>query len=179
MAVNDAKVHGYVPISAPPVAGSPYSGVGGPVPPGDYAGPAGDLLNDGPSSLEHFAQKRVWFEVDWTDIATVGAHFIGPQLPENAVIVRSFYCVTDAFLGGAGAEIGIGFDTDAANGIKASAVLGGEYAAGWHEGLQVGTTATFAPIGGLTADRQVEFNTTVNPLTAGHMVLCLDYIVLP
>src|SRR3989344_5414801 len=111
-------------------------------------------------------------------LRTVGAHFVGPEIPKGARITRAFYIVTTTFTSAADtATVGIGFDTDDADGIVAAIAIntgGNPWDAGNHEGIQDGGAANLGE--GLTADRQIEVNVAVQAITAGRLALFLDYV---
>jgi len=111
-------------------------------------------------------------------LRTIGAHFVGPEIPKGARITRAFYIVTTTFTSAADtATIGLGFDTDDADGIVAAIAInngGNPWDAGNHEGIQDGAAANFGEA--LTADRQIEVNVAVQAITAGRLALFLDYV---
>ena len=100
---------------------------------------------------------------------------LGVFLPDNAVVVRSWWEVTDAVTSGAAAQISFSIPTDDVDGISAAAVLGTQGTLGYHEGLQLGTAASFSTK--TTAERELSMEVTVAPLTAGILILFCDYVV--
>lgn len=112
-------------------------------------------------------------------LRTVAAHLVGPTIPQGAIVTRAFYVVTSTFTSAADtATIGIGFDTDDQDGIVTPIAINdasNPWDAENHEGIQDGAAANFGEA--LTTDRQVEFTVGVQALTAGRLVLFLDYVV--
>lgn len=146
--------------------------------------PVVDFLTPQPSTAELGVKRSVSFEVDWTDMEAQENVQLGPTLPAGAVVTHSAYHVNTTFQSATdAATIGIGFNTDAANGIESSAAIsagGNKWDAGWFQGAQDGTVATgFIPTAGLTAARKVEFTRAGGEdLTAGNLTLFLEYVVL-
>lgn len=146
--------------------------------------PVVDLLTPQPSTVELGVKRSVSFEVDYTDIEAQDDKEFGPTLPIGAVVTHSTYRVNTTFQSATdAATIGIGFHTDASNGIEASAAISAgvnKWDAGWFQGAQDGTVATgFIPAAGLTAARKVEFTRAGGEdLTAGNLTLFLEYVVL-
>jgi hypothetical protein len=103
-------------------------------------------------------------------------------LPVGAIITRSFYEVQTTFTtaGSDAGTIALGI-TGSANAIKAAvAVSDGAdpYDAGYVEGIQVGTAATFAAKNASTAKSFIATVAT-QALTAGKLVLVVEYVVTP
>jgi hypothetical protein len=114
------------------------------------------------------------------DQRTIGAHGLSVYLPDNAVIVRSWYEVATTFTSATDAgTIAIGTPTDgAAAGIKAAVAISNganPYDAGNIEGLQVGTAASYHVK--LTAERELTATVAVEALTAGKLTLFVDYVI--
>lgn len=123
--------------------------------------------------------RAVW---DHTGGLTSGGspYTFGPTLPDNAVIVRAWYHVAITFTsgGGDGAVVGLGIVTDDADGIVAGiAISDGSdpWDAGNHEGIQVGTAATYSEQ--TTAARLFEGTITTEDTTAGKVILYAEYVV--
>jgi hypothetical protein len=130
--------------------------------------------------------RSVMVEVDFSDIAAAGvAVELGPTFPIGTRVLRSYYHVDIQFTDGAAdtTEIGLGFNTDDANGILASATVGAASAYDASAipvtGIQTGAFASMSTI--LTAARRLEITRAgvVAALTAGHMFVYLDYVVSP
>ena len=112
---------------------------------------------------------------------SVGVHSSTETLPDNAVIVRAYYYVVTTFqsAGPDAATISIGIPTDDVAGIVAAIAISdgsNPWDAGWHECIQVGTTATFANT--TTATRAIDFTVGVQTLTAGSLFLFLEYVII-
>jgi hypothetical protein len=110
---------------------------------------------------------------------TIAKHGLGVYLPDNAIVVRSFYEVlttctsaTDA------ATIALGVDTDSEAGIKAAVAISNganAYDAGLHEGIQDGAVAN--ALTKLTALRELCATVAVEALTAGKLRIYAEYVV--
>lgn len=144
--------------------------------------PVEEFLTPLPNSKQIGVKRLVSFEVDHTDLTAQTAKYLGPTFPEGAVVYRAFYNVDETFTSATdAASIGIGFNTDASGGIVNAAAIsagGNIWDAGWHETIQdTGAVADFTTA--LTADRKVEFlRAGGENLTAGHLTLYVEYIVL-
>ena len=95
---------------------------------------------------------------------------LGVSLPDNAVVTRSWYEVLTTFQSsGDIAAMALDIPTDDAAGLVAFTAIsttGDIWDAGYHEGIQVGTAATFAEK--TTAEREVTFSLLISEdLTAG------------
>lgn len=111
---------------------------------------------------------------------TIGAHGLGVFLPDNAIIKRSWYSVETTFTSATdAATIALGTPTDgSAAGIKAAVAISNvanAWDAGLVEGIQVGTAATFHAR--LTAQRELTATVAVEALTAGKLILFVEYVV--
>lgn len=105
---------------------------------------------------------------------------MGVDLPDNAVITRSWYEVVTTFTSsGDVASVGLGIASDDAQGIAAFTLIsssGNEWDAGYHEGIQTGTAANFSTK--TTDARAVTFSiASSEDLTAGKLVLFLEYVL--
>jgi len=111
---------------------------------------------------------------------TAAAHSSSETLPDNAVVVRSYYYVATTFTSAADtATISIGYATDDVAGIVAAIAINdgtNPWDAGWHEGIQVYTAATFSEA--CTAARAIDFTVAVQALTAGKLTLFLEYVII-
>ena len=120
----------------------------------------------------HIARATYSFAEHGGGQAVIG---LGVFLPDNAVVVRSYYEVTDALLGGGGCQFSLSIPTDDVDGILASAVVGGMGTAGYHEGIQLGTAASFSTK--TTGARELSTEITVADATAGIMIVYCEYVV--
>lgn len=109
----------------------------------------------------------------------VGTYDLNIQLPENAIVIRSWYDVTETFESGSdAATIAIGIETDDAAGIVAAVAIsdgGDPWDNGPHEGIQTGTAATASEK--TTGKRTVQVTVAAENLTEGEFVLFLEYVV--
>jgi hypothetical protein len=114
------------------------------------------------------------------DGGAVGSIGLGVTLPDNAVIVRSWYTVLTTFTSADdSATVAISIPTDDIAGIVAATAIsagGNVWDAGHHEGIQVGTAATFSEQ--TTAARELTLTVGVQDLTAGKLILFCEYVVL-
>lgn len=113
-----------------------------------------------------------------TDVGTVGGTplSLSRSLPNNAVVTRGYYEVITAFTsGGELAEISIGINTDDVNGLLAPTVVSSSGTVGFHDLIQSGVVGNFSEK--TTASRTIDFDVTEESLTAGKMVIFLEYIV--
>lgn len=111
---------------------------------------------------------------------TIGAHGLGVTLPDNAIIVRSWYEVVTTFTSATdAATIALGVPTDGSGaGIKAAVAISNganPYDAGNVEGIQTGTAANFHTK--LTAARELTATVAVEALTAGKLILFVEYVI--
>lgn len=144
----------------------------------DLAGIEVDL---DPSTEDALGVKRVAHATfDATGGLAVGAHLFGPELPDNATLLRTWYEVITTFTSAAdGATVALGIDTDDAGGIVAAVAIsdgGNPWDAGLHEGIQDGTVAN-ASAKTAAAGRQFVADVGVEPLTAGKLRLYAEYFV--
>jgi len=111
---------------------------------------------------------------------TVAAHSSTVTLPDNAIVTRAWYEVLTTFTSAADtATISIGIDTDDAGGIVVAVAINdgsNPWDAGYHEGIQDGAAANFSTKT-TAADRTIDFTVAVQALTAGKLVLFLEYVV--
>jgi len=116
------------------------------------------------------------FAVDGGATSAIGS---GVTLPDNAIITRAWYEVTDTLTSADdSATMSIGIPTDDAAGIVAatSIVAGGDvWGAGIHEAIQDGTAAAFSTK--TTAAREITFTIGTQAITAGSFVLFAEYVV--
>jgi hypothetical protein len=114
------------------------------------------------------------------DGGVVGDIALGVTLPDNSVIVRSWYTVLTTFTSANdSATVAISIPTDDVAGIVAATAIsagGNVWDAGHHEAIQVGTAATFSEQ--TTAARELTLTVGVQDLTAGKLILFCEYVVL-
>ena len=130
-----------------------------------------DMAVDGDHRI-HIARATYSFVEHAGAISVIG---LGVFLPDNAVVVRSWWEVTDAVTSGGAAQISFSIPTDDVDGISAAAVLGTQGTAGYHEGIQTGTAANFSTK--TAAERELSMEISVATLTAGILVLFCEYVV--
>ena len=111
---------------------------------------------------------------------TIAEHKFGPELPDNAVIMRSFYDVITTFVSATdAATIALGIETDSADGlVTAIAISDGSnpYDAGLQASkMDDGKVATFVKTA--AAGRQFVATVAVEALTAGKLLAVAEYIV--
>ena len=126
---------------------------------------------------KRIARATYDFAVDGGVVGDIG---LGVSLPDNAVVVRSWYTVLTNFTSADdSATVAISIPTDDAAGIVAALAISGEgdiWDAGHHEGIQVGTATTFSEQ--TTAARELTLTIGVQNLTAGKLILFCEYVVL-
>lgn len=109
----------------------------------------------------------------------IGTIEIGPQLPDNAIVTHAWYKVLTTLQSSTDAAVvGIGFPTDDVAGIKAGVAIsagGNNWDAGNHGCIQDGDLANYSEQ--LTAARKPTLEIATEALTAGKLLLFLDYIV--
>ncbi len=110
----------------------------------------------------------------------IGTYF-GDSIPDNARVVRSWYEVITTLTSDStdAATIGLGVETDDVAGITAAVAIsagGNVWDAGLHEGIQVGTAATFGEK--TTAEgRRLELVVAVEALLLGKVVLVAEWAI--
>ena len=105
---------------------------------------------------------------------------LGVSLPDNAVVTRTWYEVFTNFSSATGAaSVGLSIPTDDAQGLVAFAIISAtaaNFAAGYHEGIQVGSAATFAEK--TTAEREITFDiASTENLLGGKGTFFIEYVV--
>jgi len=105
---------------------------------------------------------------------------LGVSLPDNAVVTRAWYEVFTNFSSSTGAaSVGLSIPTDDAQGLVAFSIISAtaaNFAAGYHEGIQVGSAATFAEK--TTAEREITFDiANTENLLAGKGTFFIEYVV--
>lgn len=100
-------------------------------------------------------------------------------LPSGAVVTKTYWRVVNSFTSGSSlAQIALGVPTDAVAGIKAALVISNAaFQVGTPNaaGIQDGAVANFMTK--ITADRQITAAVSVEALTAGKLVLVIDFFV--
>jgi hypothetical protein len=125
-------------------------------------------------TVSHGLLRVIWdFTDDGGTVAGTPLDLAG-RLPNNAVVTRGYYEVVTAVTGGA-SSIAIGIDTDDVNGLLAPTGIGSAGTLGFHDLIQDGALANFSTK--TTASRPIEFDVTGADLTAGRLVIFLEYII--
>lgn len=109
----------------------------------------------------------------------IGSYF-GDSMPDNAIVVRSWYDVLTTFADGVAdaATIALGVETDDVGGIVVAndiADVGNPWDAGLHEAIQDGTVANFSTKT-TAAGRRLQADVAGVALTAGKLVLVADWV---
>jgi hypothetical protein len=113
------------------------------------------------------------FAVDGGAIATITPSN-SPTLPAGAIILGGVLDVTTSLTSGGAAQVSIGTSAGSSvTALKASAVLGTEYAAGLRALTPVFTAATYVK---LTAAGRLTLTVTVATLTAGRFDVNVAYV---
>jgi len=121
---------------------------------------------------------RATYDFD-VDGGKVGDIELGVSLPENAIIIRSWYTVLTSLASDddSTATVALSIPTDEAVEIAAATALSeNNYATGYHEGIQTGTAAKFSEP--TTAARELTLTIGEEELTAGKLILFCEYVVL-
>lgn len=106
---------------------------------------------------------------------TIGAHGLGIYVPDKAVIKRAWYNVITTFTSATDAGT-VALSAQSANDLKAAIAISNganPFDAGILEGVPVDTAATRIK---LTAERELVATVAVEALTAGKLVLYVEYI---
>lgn len=106
---------------------------------------------------------------------TIAAHGLGVYLPINAIIVRALYQVKTGFTSATNAGQ-IALKAQAANDLKTSTAVsdGSLSGAGLNDCVPVHSAATSIL---LTAERELVSTVSVEALTAGKLILYVEYII--
>lgn len=116
---------------------------------------------------------------DATGGKNIGAYSMGAKVPAKAMITRAWYKVTTTFTS-AGADAGtIAIHAESADDIVAAIAIsngGNPWDAGKHEGIEIDTAATAVET---TADRTLTVTVGAQNLTAGKLVLWVEYVHVP
>ena len=103
---------------------------------------------------------------------TVGDKALGVTLPDNAVVTRVWFDVITPVTGGTGATIAL--RSEAAADLFAATLLATAGTSGFHEGIQTGAASAFVK---MTAARELKLSVGVADLTAGKLVVFVEYSV--
>lgn len=116
---------------------------------------------------------------DATAGKAIASHGLGVTLPDNAIIVRSWYEVITTFVSTTDAgTIALGLPVDDVAGIKAAVAISDgadPWDAGIVEGIQTGAASAFSVK--TTATRELTADVAVEALTAGVAVLFCEYVI--
>lgn len=107
---------------------------------------------------------------------TIAAHTIAIAIPDKSIITRVYIEVLTTFTSATDAGT-IALSLNAANDVKTATAIsaGGDFwDAGFHDPLQAGAAANFIK---LTAARQLTATVAVEALTAGKMLVFVDYVL--
>lgn len=111
-----------------------------------------------------------------TNGGAVGSILLTPNLPDNAIVVKTIYEVSAAFTSATStATVSVGIRTDDTSGLVASSVITSGYTLGNHDGIQDGAAATFS--NKVASGGQIEMIVGVEPLTAGVATFWFDYVI--
>ena len=107
---------------------------------------------------------------------TVAAHPLGVYIPSGAIVTKAFYQVKTGFTSASGNTGTIALSVVSANDLKtATAVSDASYSgAGFNAGVPDGTTTNMI---GLTAEKELTATVAVAALTAGKLVLFVEYFI--
>lgn len=111
-----------------------------------------------------------------TSERAIGAHGLGVTIPDNAVLTRSWYEVLTTFTSATDAAT-IALHANSANDIKSAVAISNganPFDAGFVEGIQDGTAAAFVK---LSAARELTATVAVEALTAGKLILFVEYVI--
>jgi len=130
-------------------------------------------------SLQAMRIARATYDFD-VDGGATGDIGLGVTLPDNAILVHSWYQVLTTFTSATSdtATVALGIPTDDAAGIVAAlAIADGSniWDAGNHETIQDGTAAAFSEK--CTAARELTLTIGVEAATAGKLILWCEYVV--
>ena len=155
---------------------------------GNLVGSAGtEMRNIEPAAVDSRTVKgvlRATYEVTvdgGTSGTTVTFGGANNTLPDNAVVTRAYYEVLEIFVseGGDAGQISLGIATDDAVGLLAAVAIsavGAPWDPGFHECIQTGAAVNLFSEQ-TTAARAVQVGITVQTLTAGKLVLILEYFI--
>ena len=132
-----------------------------------------NLENYGKDGLHPVRVARATF--DATGGKAIGTHYLGVTIPDNSVLVRAYYDVVTTFTSATDAGT-IALACLADDDILAAVAIsdgGNPYDAGLQEGIQDGTMANAVK---LTSDKQLYVKVAVEALTAGKLVLFVEYV---
>lgn len=108
-----------------------------------------------------------------------GIYDLNVNLPRNAIVIRSWYDVTETFTSSTdAATISIGIAIDDTAGIVAAVTISDgtdPWDNGPHNGIQDGAAANAAEK--TTADRRPQVTVSAENLAAGRFILFIEYVV--
>jgi hypothetical protein len=121
------------------------------------------------------------FDTAGTDSAgvantTIASHGTGVYLPNDAVITRAWFEVLTTFTSATDAAT-LAVTTQTAGDVKAAIAISNvanPWDAGYTEGIQAGAAANFVK---LSAEREIVVAVAVEALTAGKMVIFVEYVI--
>jgi hypothetical protein len=134
--------------------------------------------------------KELWGVIDFANAGsgTIATHdvldpitLVAIKVPKGAIIVNGFAFIKTTFTSATdAATIALGIETDSAAGLKAAIAISNG-ANPWDAGktalIPVGTAAT--ALSGILAERKVQYTVAVEALTAGKMLVLLQYVTDP
>lgn len=106
---------------------------------------------------------------------------LGVSLPDNAIVTRAWYEVVTTFQSTAGgtdkAVLSISIPTDDVDGLVAAVAIetGTPWDAGYHDCIQTGAASAFSEK--TTAARELSIEVSVQALTAGKLILFVEYVI--
>jgi hypothetical protein len=140
----------------------------------------GDIIasyNGVTSTLKGSIAVQHDFATDGGAIGTIKLR--GGQLPANAYVVNAWYEVLTTYTSGTdAATIGLGYETDSATGIKAAIAISNganPWDAGKAAAIAPQTPGSFPTK--TTATRNLIMTVAVEALTAGALILHVDYVI--
>lgn len=106
----------------------------------------------------------------------VSAIGLGVTLPDNAIVVRSYFHQMLAFTSGGAATVEIGFAAATAVLVAQAAFDNAKYALNaLSEGASTGAASAF--YGPLSGAKEIKLTIATSPLTAGKLILYVEYVI--
>lgn len=139
----------------------------------DYLTPRGEVVYEDGLTVKKVAVATYDFAEHG---GAIGAINLGVFLPDNAVIRRAWYDVVTTFTSATDAAT-VALKAQTAGDIKAAVAIsdvGNPWDAGNKDGIPVDTAATAIK---LTAERELVLTVATEALTAGKLVLFVEYVV--
>lgn len=124
--------------------------------------------SDDSLSVKRVARATYDFDVDGGAVSAIG---LGVSLPDNAVIINSFYEVITAMASSGNAGT-FALSVESANDIVTA--VDADTVSGLVAGIPEGTLANAVK---LTSEQEITFTIAVEDLTAGKVVFFLEYVV--